>query len=106
MSIQPLDKSRCLEMVYETIDEINENLEDQRKLVKSPQTQLFGCSANLDSIGIVTFIVMLEQNIADKYGYLITLADEKALSRLKSPFLTVESLTEYIVEKLNDQNAL
>jgi D-alanine--poly(phosphoribitol) ligase subunit 2 len=102
MSTQPLDKTRCLEMVYETIDEMNETLGEQGKLVKSPQTQLFGCSGNLDSIGIVTFIVMLEQNIADKYGYLVTLADEKALSRRISPFLTVESLAEYLVEKLND----
>jgi hypothetical protein len=89
-------------MVYETIDEMNGTLVDEDKIVKSPQTQLFGCSGTFDSIGIVTFIVMLEQNIASKYGHVITLADEKALSRQRSPFLTVESLTEYLFEKLND----
>jgi hypothetical protein len=88
-------------MVYETIDEVNETFAGEIKLAKSPQTQLYGCSGNLDSIGIVTFLVLLEQNIADKHGYVVTLADEKALSRKKSPFLTVESLTEYLVEKLN-----
>jgi len=88
-------------MVYETLDEINETFAGDIKLAKSPQTQLYGCSGNLDSIGLVTFLVLLEQNIADKYGYVVTLADEKALSRQKSPFLTVESLTEYLVEKLN-----
>jgi hypothetical protein len=102
MSTQPPDKSRCLQMVYETIDEMNGTVADEHKIVKSPQTQLFGCSGAFDSIGIVTFIVMLEQNIAAKYGYVITLADEKALSRQRSPFLTVESLTEYLFEKLND----
>jgi hypothetical protein len=102
MSTQPPDKSKCRQMVYETIDEMNETLGGERKLVKSPQTQLFGCSANLDSLGIVTFLVLLEQNIADRYGYVVTLADEKALSRQRSPFLTVESLTEYLFEKLND----
>jgi acyl carrier protein len=102
MSTQPPDKSMCLQMVYETIDEMNETLADEDKIVKSPQTQLFGCSGTFDSIGIVTFIVMLEQNIAARYGYVITLADEKALSRQRSPFLSVESLAEYLAEKLND----
>jgi hypothetical protein len=101
MNIQPLNKESCLQMVYETIDEMNETLAGELELVKSPQTQLYGCSGNLDSIGIVTFLVLLEQNIADKYGYVVTLADEKALSRQKSPFLTVERLAEYLVEKLN-----
>ena len=103
MGIQPLVKEDCLELVYEAIDELNQSFGYQ-KLVKSPQTQLFGCSGNLDSIGIVTFIVLLEQNIANKYGYPITFADDKALSRERSPFLSVDSLTEYITEKLNDQN--
>jgi acyl carrier protein len=101
MNIEPPNERECLQMVYETIDEINETRADEFKLAKSPQTSLFGCTGNFDSIGIVTFLVLLEQNIADKYGYAITLADENALSRQRSPFLTVESLTKYLVEKLN-----
>jgi acyl carrier protein len=100
-----LDKKDCLELVYETIDEINETIAD-RKLVKAPHTQLFGCSGNLDSIGLVTFIVMLEQKLANKFGRPFTIAEDRALSRDRSPFLTVESLAEYLAEKLNDQAAL
>lgn len=100
-----LDKKDCLDLVYETIDDLNETLED-RKLVKSPQTQLFGCSGNLDSIGLVTFIVMLEQRIAKKYHRPVTIAEDRALSRQRSPFLTVDSLAEYLSEKLNERDSL
>jgi acyl carrier protein len=90
--------------VYETIDEINETMPD-RKLVKAPHTQLFGCSGNLDSIGLVTFLVMLEQQLENKLGRPFTIAEDRALSRDRSPFLTVESLAEYLKEKLNDHDA-
>jgi acyl carrier protein len=101
----PLDKNDCLELVYETIDDINETMAD-RKLVKAPHTQLFGCSGNLDSIGLVTFIVMLEQKLANQFGRPFTIAEDRALSRDRSPFLTVESLAEYLTEQLNDQEAI
>ncbi len=62
------------------------------------QTRLFGEAAVLDSIGLVTLIADLEEDIRIATGKTVTLADEKAMSRLTSPFRRVDLLAEYIVE--------
>lgn len=62
------------------------------------QTRLFGEAAALDSIGLVTLIVDLEEDIRVATGKTVTLADEKAMSRLTSPFRRVDLLAEYVAE--------
>jgi len=62
------------------------------------QTRLFGETAALDSIGLVTLIADLEEDIRVATGKMVILADEKAMSRLTSPFRRVDLLAEYIVE--------
>ena len=59
-------------------------------------TPIFGTKGNLDSLGLVSFLVNLEQNIEDKYGIPITIADEKAMSLKNSPFRTINTLSEYL----------
>jgi acyl carrier protein len=68
------------------------------------QTHLFGETAALDSIGLVTLIADLEEDIRVATGKTVTLADEKAMSRLTSPFRRVDLLTEYIVEATSSPN--
>ena len=65
------------------------------------QTRLFGETAALDSIGLVTLIADLEEDIRVATGKMVTLADEKAMSRLTSPFRRVDLLAEYVVEITN-----
>jgi acyl carrier protein len=55
----------------------------------------------LDSIGLVTLIADLEEDIRVATGKTVTLADEKAMSRLTSPFRRVDLLAEYVVEVAN-----
>jgi acyl carrier protein len=66
--------------------------------VITPETRLVGRSAVLDSLGLVTLIVDLEQRIETDFGVSLSLANERAMSQAKSPFRSVESLTEYICE--------
>ena len=40
----------------------------------------FGPESSLDSLGLVTLIVEIEQNIEDEFGVEITIADEQAMS--------------------------
>lgn len=95
-----VDRQRVLQAIFATIDEINETLSDDRKLEKSAETRLFGDQRQLDSLGLVSLIVSLEQHLADEFGLAVTLADEKAISRETSPFSTVERLTDYVTELL------
>jgi len=61
-------------------------------------TRLFGEAAALDSIGLVTLIADLEEDIRVATGKNVALADEKAMSRLTSPFRRVDLLAEYVAE--------
>ncbi len=97
-----VNKQAVSQTIFATIDEINETRSDGQKLEKSLGTPLFGREGRLDSLGLVNFVISLEQNIAEEFGVAVTLADEKALSRETSPFLTVDSLSDYIVEQLRD----
>ena len=61
-------------------------------------TEIFGGGSKLDSLGLITFLVSVEQKIEDTYGIEITIADEKAMSLKNSPFRTVDSLNNYLTE--------
>lgn len=59
-------------------------------------TALVGPQAALNSLGLVTLLVDLEQKFDERYGVSFTLADERALSQRHSPFRSVSTLAEYI----------
>ena len=59
------------------------------------ETPLFGQEGLLDSVGLVTLIVAVEQAIEDTFGVSVSLADEKAMSQQQSPYRTIEALAEY-----------
>lgn len=65
-----------------------------------PETRLLGSGASLDSLGAVTFVVEVEERLAEEYGRDLTLASEHAMSRRHSPFATLGTLAEYISELL------
>lgn len=57
--------------------------------------ELFGEGGLLDSVGLVTLVVAIEQTIEDEFGVPVMLADEHALSQRSSPFRSVASLAAY-----------
>ena len=67
-------------------------------------TRLFGPGSPLDSVALVSLIAEVEQILEDEYGVSMALADERAMSRKRSPFRTIESLAEYATELLSDLN--
>lgn len=60
------------------------------------ETPLLGAGRVVDSIGLVTLIVDVENRVAEEVGKSISLMDDRAMSQSKSPFRTVGSLAEYL----------
>ena len=79
-------------------DEINEVV----NLTEGENIKLFGGDGLLDSIGLVSYIVEVEEKLEDEYGFSIVLANEKAMSRRTSPFARISYLADYIVEVINE----
>ena len=95
-------KEIILETIYDSIDELNEQLSNEKQLTKSTKTVLFGNSGQLDSLGLVKLLIIIEQNIADNLDKSITIADERAISQKHSPFKTIGTLANYIDMRLNE----
>ena len=85
-----------LNIVFKALDELNE------QLIKSTKTVLFGNNGQLDSLGLVNLLVIIEQNIEDEFDVSITMADERAMSQKHSPFRTIGTLADYIDMLLNE----
>ena len=64
------------------------------------ETVIFGAESKLESIGLVSLLVDIEQKVYEEFQKEITIASKKAMSRNRSPFRTVRSLTEFIEELL------
>lgn len=96
------NKEKLLQLIYNAIDDVNAGLEEGEKIDKSPEAALFGESGSLDSLGFVNLIVAVEQRMEEEFGTTITIADERAMSRKRSPFRTVKSLAEYISSLLEE----
>lgn len=78
-------------------------LQIENDLQYNEESRIFGNDGILDSMGLVNLIVALEERIQDEYDVVITLADERAMSRNKSPFRTVATFAEYIEELLHEE---
>lgn len=66
-------------------------------------TRLLGEQAVLDSLALVTMIVDLEQRFEDDLGIVLTLTDDRAMSRQRSPFRSVGALVAYLEELIGEE---
>ena len=93
-------------LIITSVKETNEQLPQEQQLGQSTKTVLFGKDGKLDSLGLVTLLVIIEQNIEDEFDVSITIADEKAMSQKRSPFRTIGTLADYIDMFLRENQIL
>ncbi len=84
-----------VKLLQGAIDEHNTAGESVRAAADSP---LVGADAVVTSMGLVALITDIEATLAQNYGAELTLVSEKALSRKNSPFRTIETLADYVLE--------
>lgn len=90
------------DILYPALDEAKENIETAKTIKATPDSILFG-SDGMDSLGLVQYIVLVEEKVADLTGLEITLASDKAMSRNRSPFLNLKVLGEFVDELLKEE---
>lgn len=82
-------------LIINALKELGEQQELELPADPNAETPLFGENGVLDSMGLVTLVVGVEQAIEDDFGASVTLADAKAMSQKNSPYRTIGSLAEY-----------
>ena len=90
---------KVVQLIIQTLQEFDEV--ENEELDKD--TPLFGAEGILDSSGLASFVIAVEQAVEDEYDVSVTLADEKALSQTNSPFLTIGSLAEYADKVIQEE---
>ncbi len=99
-----MDQQALLALIAETVRSYSLTLRAADSPV-GPDTQLFGPSGVLDSLGLVSVVVELEQALTDRVGRNVSLMNDRAMSQTRSPFRTVRSLAEYATAQLPDAGA-
>ena len=89
-----ITKQQILDVVYESLDGLNEQLPDEKQLAKSPSTVLLGDDGGLDSLGFVNFIGLLEEGLESR------LKCNPGLSGSNDNFETVQNLVDLIFSKV------
>ena len=93
-------KKEIEHLVIETIHRLAEDFELAALQAPTSETALYGTKGPLDSMGLVNLISDLEDAVAEKYNTNISLADDKAMSAERSPYRSVESMTDAILERM------
>ncbi len=95
-------RERIQSVVLTALDEVKQQLPPTNQCTLSTDTVLFGRGGVLDSLGLVNLIVAVEQRLEDELGITVVLADEKAMAQQNSPFRTVATLVDYILQQMDD----
>ena len=65
-------------------------------------SRLFGSNSVFDSMELVQFIVEVEQFLDEEYDIEIELTSDKAMSRRSSPFISLNTLSKFIIEETDE----
>ena len=103
MNDKSFTKDSILELIYIAIEKYNELNPDNLKLNKSLETVIFGSKGNLDSLGLITFLVEVENLINKNLNSRISIIDEMLFLEENSPYRNIDSLCKYIFEKIKCQ---
>ena len=97
-----MEKDEIRRIIFNAIDLLNQARDEEDKIPVNPDTLLFGTNGYLDSMGLVSLLIDIEESLQIE-GLDVSLSDERAMSERNSPFRDVSALTEYI-DKLIAKN--
>lgn len=95
-----LNHREIIGIIFKVIDDLNRQLDSDSKLKKSITEELMGEKSKLDSLGLINFVINVEQEIEEKYDQKITLFNDHILSTNNNPFNTIDAFANYILELL------
>lgn len=95
--------SKITDIILSSIEEFNDSSDLDSPISNDLEVKLFGSSGQLDSIGLVNLIVIIEEQIDDELDINISIASEKAMSQKRSPFRSIAALSEFVELLVQDE---
>ena len=99
-----LNTQQITTIVLDSIRTINMSRDEATQVEVSPNARLYGRDSKLDSLGLVSLVIEVEEQLRDQ-GVDVSLSDERAMSRQRSPYRDVPSLVSFIEESVSAKNA-
>ncbi len=99
------DKNKLEALILLAVRDLGEDLGMPGLRQPNAETVLFGPGGELDSLGLVHLIAELEERVSETFDQDVIIADERAMSRSRSPFRSVGSLRDYLWELMNNEEA-
>ncbi len=96
-----MTRNTIQQYIFDALELANHARDDDDKIPIGPETTLYGVNGHLDSMGLVGFLIDVEESLQDQ-GIRISLSDERAMSQKNSPFRDVPTLVDYISQLIGD----
>ena len=102
MSVATLDRETSVQLVIASLREVLTMNDEPVPADITEETVLVGNNAVLDSLGVVSLIVEVEQRLEIEHSISLTLASDRAMSQRNSPFRTIGVLSDYILTLIKE----
>jgi acyl carrier protein len=99
-----IERQKALEVVLGCLrDAVEQTGGDAAAVVED--TPIIGPGAVIDSIGVVSLIVDIEQRLEMDHQVSVTLANDRAMSQKNSPFRTAGVLADHVLATVRQDQA-
>jgi hypothetical protein len=95
-----VDRNIVVREISQAIGRINELRDPDNRIACTEETVLYGSGGVLDSLGLVSLILDVEQAVNERSGANLVLADAQAMAQRHNPFRDVRSLADYVMARL------
>ena len=91
------NKAEMIDIIYKCAEELNRQLPEEGKLILEESTAIIGVNSPLDSLGLVIFILSIEENITS-LGINCNILDVLTQSD-DPPFVTIEDMSLWLIDQ-------
>jgi acyl carrier protein len=103
--VRNMDRATAEAIIVRAIREVFAQTGDTPPEQLPSETVLVGPGAVLDSLGVVSLIVEVEQIVEGEHSVSVILANDKAMSQKNSPFRTIGVLAEHLLQTIAEEQA-
>jgi acyl carrier protein len=93
-----MTQEEIADAILDAVRALNLSRMPEHQVDVKPDARLFGPGSPLDSLGLVSLLIDIEDALRDR-GLDISLSDEHAMSQSRSPFRSVQALAAYIDQR-------
>jgi len=89
-----------LNLIFSSVKDLNKQQPPEFKLKTKKNELLISDKSSLDSLGLVTLLIIIEDKIKKDLNKKIVLVNVKLISVENTPFKTIDSLARWLVKNV------